>query len=37
MPEGHNPTALIAWIEENISLRPQQRYTGGLLPKCLAG
>ena len=24
-PEEHNPTALIAWIEENISLRPRQR------------
>ena len=30
-PEWHNPAVFIAWIEENISLRPQQQYPSGCL------
>ena len=30
-PEWHNPAAFIAWIEENISPRPEQRYPSGCL------
>jgi len=31
VPSGHNCAVLIAWIEENISPRPEQRYPGGCL------
>ena len=31
VPEWHNPAAFIAWIEANISPRPQQRYPSGFL------
>jgi hypothetical protein len=30
-PEWHNSAVLIAWIEENISPRPKQRYPSGCL------
>jgi hypothetical protein len=30
-PERHNPAVFIAWIEENISPRPEQRYPSGCL------
>ena len=30
-PEWHNPAVFIAWIEENISPRPEQRYPSGRL------
>ncbi len=30
-PERHNPVVLIAWIEENISTTPEQRYPSGRL------
>jgi hypothetical protein len=29
LPGGHNSAVFIAWIEENISLRPEQRYPSG--------
>ena len=32
-PEWHNSAVFIAWIEENISPRPQQRYPSGY--RCL--
>ena len=35
-PEWHNPAAFIAWIEENISPRPEQRYRSGCL-SCTLG
>ena len=31
VPGGHNSAVLIAWIEENISPRPEQRYPGDAL------
>jgi hypothetical protein len=30
-PEWHNPAVFIAWIEENIGPRPEQRYLSGCL------
>ena len=30
-PEWHNPAVFIAWIEENISPRPEQQYASGCL------
>jgi hypothetical protein len=30
-PEWHNSAVLIAWIEENISPRPEQRHPSGCL------
>ena len=30
-PERHNPVVFIAWIEENISPRPEQRYPADAL------
>ena len=30
-PGWHNPAVFIAWIEENSSPRPEQRYPSGCL------
>jgi hypothetical protein len=30
-PERNNPAVFTAWIEENISPRPEQRYPSGCL------
>ena len=36
-PEWHNSVVFISWIEENISLRPEQRYPSGCLSTCSTG
>jgi hypothetical protein len=36
-PEWHNPVVFIAWIEENISPRPEQRYPEDALSRRSTG